>query len=58
MLVHMSLASWEVTNHVVICHYTITVCTNAWAHDLHSLVLTVELCWASGTLMVSKHTVY
>ena len=58
MLVHVSLAIWQVPSQVVIHRYTITMCTNTWAHDLQGLIPTAKPCQASGTSMVSKCTVY
>ena len=44
-LVHMSLASWQVPNHVEIHCYMITMHTNARQHDLHGLLLTVMVSY-------------
>ena len=58
-LVQLSLAGWQVPNQVAFCHcYMTTVHTNAQAHDLPGLIPTVKCCRATGTSMVSKHTVY
>ena len=58
MLVLLSLADWQVPNQVASHRYMTTMCINAWARNLHGLVLTVKHCRVTGTLMASEHTVY
>ena len=58
MLVLLNLADWQVPNQVAPRCYTTTMCINAWARDLHGLVLTVKCCRVTGTSMASERTVY
>ena len=57
-LVLLNLADWQVPNQVAPHRYMTTMGINAWARDLHGLVLTVKCCQVTGTSMVSERTVY